>query len=91
MAEGLQLRAKVVEGLDRLSDEQRAVFVLKDLEGWDTEDIAMHLGISRELVRQRLHRAHLGMRGHLVAFAAQVRGSANEKSGTSMRPGGGNP
>ncbi len=91
MAESLQLRAKVVEGLDKLSDDQRAVFVLKDLEGWDTEDIAMHLGISRDLVRQRLHRAHLGMRGHLIAFASQVRGTAIEKSGTSKRLEGGRP
>ena len=73
------------------SDDQRAVFVLKDLEGWDTEDIAMHLGISRDLVRQRLHRAHLGMRGHLVAFAAQVRGTANDGAGPSKRQEGGRP
>ena len=91
MAEHQQLRAKVVEGLDRLSDEQRAVFVLKDLEGWDTEDIALHLGISRELVRQRLHRAHLGMRGHLVAFAAQVRETTKQIAGASRQPGGGRP
>ena len=65
MAEGQQLREKVMEGLGRLSDEQRAVFVLKDLEDWSTEEIAAHLGISRELVRQRLHRARLGMRGML--------------------------
>ncbi|MBL0211751.1 MAG: RNA polymerase sigma factor [Holophagaceae bacterium] len=91
MAERLQLRAKVVEGLDRLSDDQRAVFVLKDLEGWDTEDIAMHLGISRDLVRQRLHRAHLGMRGHLVAFAAQVRGAAQGNVSAPKRTDGGRP
>ena len=91
MAERMQLRAKVVEGLDRLSDEQRAVFVLKDLEGWDTEDIARHLGISRDLVRQRLHRAHLGMRGHLVAFAAQVRGIASEPAVSFKRAEGGRP
>ena len=65
MAEREQLRSKVLEGLDRLSDEQRAVFVLKDLEDWDHEEIARHLGISRDLVRQRLHRARLGMRGFL--------------------------
>jgi RNA polymerase sigma-70 factor (ECF subfamily) len=69
MAEGQQLRAKVMEGLGRLSDDQRAVFVLKDLEDWNTEEIAAHLGISRELVRQRLHRARLGMRGLLQRFA----------------------
>ncbi len=86
MAERLQLRAKVVEGLDLLSDEQRAVFVLKDLEGWDTEDIAMHLGISRDLVRQRLHRARLGLRGHLGAYAAQVRVSASTPVRQGARP-----
>lgn len=68
VAEREQLKAKVLEGLDRLSDDQRAVFVLKDLEDWDTEDIARHLGISRDLVRQRLHRARLGMRGTLERF-----------------------
>ena len=65
MAEHDQLRGMVMAGLDRLSDEQRAVFVLKDLEDWDTEEIAGHLGISRELVRRRLHRARLGMKGIL--------------------------
>lgn len=65
MAEHDQLRGMVLEGLGRLSDDQRAVFVLKDLEDWDTEEIARHLGISRELVRQRLHRARLGMKGIL--------------------------
>jgi RNA polymerase sigma-70 factor (ECF subfamily) len=68
VAEREQLRGKVVEALGRLSDEQRAVFVLKDLEDWDTEDIARHLGISRDLVRQRLHRARLGMRGILERY-----------------------
>ncbi len=68
VAEREQLRGKVLEGLTRLSDEQRAVFVLKDLEDWDTEDIARHLGISRDLVRQRLHRARLGMRGVLEKY-----------------------
>lgn len=73
MAEGRQLRERVQEGLDRLSSDQRAVFILKDLEGWDTEDIARHLGISRDLVRQRLHRARLGLRGCLASYADQVR------------------
>ena len=85
MAEHQQLRTKVVEGLDRLSDDQRAVFVLKDLEGWDNEDIALHLGISRDLVRQRLHRARLGLRGHLGAYAHQVRthkGSSGHPEGS---------
>ncbi len=63
-----QVRERVQEGLNRLSDEQRAVFVLRDLEGMDTEEVATMLGISRGLVRQRLHRARLGLRGILAPF-----------------------
>lgn len=66
--EEAQVRQKVQEGLNRLSDEQRAVFVLRDLEGMDTEEVASMLGISRGLVRQRLHRARLGLRGVLSPF-----------------------
>lgn len=65
-----QVRQKVKEGLNRLSDEQRAVFVLRDLEDMDTEEVASMLGISRGLVRQRLHRARLGLRGVLSPFLA---------------------
>jgi RNA polymerase sigma-70 factor (ECF subfamily) len=69
MAQHLQLRAKVTEGLALLSDDQRAVFVLRDLEGWDTDEVARHLGLSRDLVRQRLHRARIGLRGYLKDFS----------------------
>ena len=63
-----QVRSKIREGLNQLSDEQRAVFILWDLEGMDTNEVARMLGISRGLVRQRLHRARLGLRGILDAF-----------------------
>jgi RNA polymerase sigma-70 factor (ECF subfamily) len=64
-----ELKARVRQGLDRLSDDQRAVFVLRDLEGWDTDEISRHLGITRELVRQRVHRARLALRALLPEFA----------------------
>lgn len=73
-AESEELKARVRAGLDRLSDDQRSVFVLKDLEGWDTDEISCHLGISRELVRQRLHRARLALRALLTDFAPAVKG-----------------
>jgi RNA polymerase sigma-70 factor (ECF subfamily) len=63
-----ELKARVRAGLDRLSDDQRAVFVLRDLEGWNTDEIAHHLGITRELVRQRVHRARLALRAMLPEF-----------------------
>lgn len=64
-----ELKARIQSGLERLSDEQRSVFVLRDLEGWDTDEIAERLGISRDLVRQRLHRARLALRALLADFA----------------------
>lgn len=69
-----ELQARVRAGLDRLSDDQRAVFVLRDLEGWNTEEIASHLGITRELVRQRVHRARLALRALLPEFAPGTEG-----------------
>ena len=63
-----QFRERVQEGLNRLSDEQRAVFIMRDLEGLDTDEVAAKLGISRGLVRQRLHRARLGLRCLLTSF-----------------------
>ena len=74
-AESEELRTRVRAGLDRLSDDQRAVFVLKDLEGWDSDEISRHLGISRELVRQRLHRARLALRALLTDFAPAPKGN----------------
>ena len=71
-----ELRARVRAGLERLSDDQRAVFVLRDLEGWDTQEISERLGITKELVRQRLHRARLALRAVLGDFAPPAQGSA---------------
>ena len=61
-----ELQGRVRAALDRLTDDQRAAFVLKDLEGWETDEIAAKLGISRDLVRQRLHRARLALRSLLA-------------------------
>ncbi len=68
LVEQQQVREKIREGLTRLSDDQRAVFIMRDLEGMDTDEVARALGISRGLVRQRLHRARLGLRGVLEQF-----------------------
>jgi RNA polymerase sigma-70 factor (ECF subfamily) len=68
-AEAAQIRGRIRAALDRLTDDQRAAFVLKDLEGWDTDEIAAKLGIGKDLVRQRLHRARLALRTHLADLA----------------------
>ncbi len=51
--------------LERLPEAYRIPFVLRDLEEIPTADVAAVLGISHALVRQRVHRARLMLRGYL--------------------------
>jgi len=55
--------ATLMEGLvDRLPDAYRAVLVLRDIEGHDTDATAELLGTNRAVVKTRLHRARLALR-----------------------------
>lgn len=60
-----ELRDCLMRALDELPDSQRLVFVLKDLEDWETEDIARHLQLAPGTVRQRLHRARALLQARL--------------------------
>lgn len=50
------------DALDRLSDDHRAVLVMKEIEGFKYEDIAEVLRIPIGTVRSRLHRARVELR-----------------------------
>ncbi|HLO68365.1 MAG TPA: sigma-70 family RNA polymerase sigma factor [Holophaga sp.] len=63
--EQAEMRALILKALDEIPETHRIVFVLKDLEEWETEAIASNLGISLALVRQRLHRARMALQGRL--------------------------
>lgn len=66
--ERAELRAKMMAVLNRMSDAQRAVFILRDLEDWTYEDIAERLGVTQAVVRQRLHRARLFLQERMRPF-----------------------
>ena len=51
--------------LERLPGRYRTPFVLRDLEELPTAEVASVLGLSQALVRQRVHRARLMLRGYL--------------------------
>jgi len=53
------------EALTRLPERYRVPFVLRDLEEVPTAEVAAILGLSHALVRQRVHRARLMLRGYL--------------------------
>lgn len=50
-----------------LSDDDRAVIVLRDIEGLSTKETATVLGISESAAKVRLHRAHARLREAVVA------------------------
>ena len=60
------LAERARDGIARLPDLYRDPFVLRDLEGLGTSDVARILGLEPATVRQRVHRARLMLRGYLA-------------------------
>ncbi len=61
-------REKMMEALDKLPPEYRAVFILRDIEGFSNAETGESLGISVAAVKSRLHRARLALRGMLSGY-----------------------
>lgn len=59
------LRARLERGLEALSGRERAVFVLREVEGLETADVARALGITSITVRRHLGRARDRLRRFL--------------------------
>ena len=53
------------ELLGKLPDDQRAVVLLRDVEGYELHEAASILGIPLGTVKSRLHRAHLQLQNAL--------------------------
>jgi RNA polymerase sigma-70 factor (ECF subfamily) len=60
-----ELREALGVSIDRLSEDFRTVFVLRDVEGLSTAETAESLAIPEETVKTRLHRARRQLRGHV--------------------------
>lgn len=60
-----EIKARMAKTLDLLPEALRVVFVLKDIEDMDTQDIATLLEITPTVVRQRLHRARMFLQARL--------------------------
>jgi RNA polymerase sigma-70 factor (ECF subfamily) len=81
LADGVALRGKVVEALQTLDADHRAVLVLRDIEGFDYRRIAEILGIAIGTVKSRLFRARMAVRDAVTPPIEQ--GSAEQGSGRS--------
>jgi len=67
---GRQLWAHVQEAIKRLPAGQRAVIILRDMEGHEAEEACTLLGISAENQRVLLHRARGRIRKTIDALVA---------------------
>jgi RNA polymerase sigma-70 factor (ECF subfamily) len=57
-----ELRERLLAALAELSQAQREVVLLHDLEGWKHDEIAGHLGLAAGTVRSHLHHARRHLR-----------------------------
>jgi len=64
-----ELARMLEEAVDALPDLYRTTFVLREVEGLATAEVADCLGVSEEAVKVRLHRARLALRRALYARA----------------------
>ncbi|HUQ41567.1 MAG TPA: sigma-70 family RNA polymerase sigma factor [Candidatus Limnocylindrales bacterium] len=67
VASSNELLAVVEDALKTVPEEQRAALLLRDVEGFAYEEIAMMTGVELGTVKSRIHRARLAVRNTLVA------------------------
>jgi RNA polymerase sigma-70 factor (ECF subfamily) len=63
-----ELRERLRQAILDLPEGYRSVLVLRDLEGLDTETVAEALGLGKDVVKMRLHRARGKVRNALEAY-----------------------
>jgi RNA polymerase sigma-70 factor (ECF subfamily) len=61
-----ELRGLLEWAIDRLPDGAREVFVLREVEGLSTAEVAESLGVSEDVVKTRLSRARAALRRGLL-------------------------
>ena len=70
LAQSGEFRAVLDAAVATLSETLRSVFVLRDIEGLSTAEVAEVLGLTETNVKVRLHRARLALREKLSAYFA---------------------
>jgi RNA polymerase sigma-70 factor (ECF subfamily) len=72
-ADSRRTRELVRESIDRLPEIYRSVLLLRDIEGWSTEEAAQLLDIKVDAVKVRLHRARQALRAMIAPrFTGEV-------------------
>lgn len=62
LAQRRETRILIRQAIQQLPHMYRAVLILRDIEGLETNEAAEYLGVSPAAVKTRLHRARLALR-----------------------------
>jgi len=65
---GNEVKIKLQDAINKLPEEYRAVFVLRDVDGLTNEEVGEVLGLSVPAVKSRLHRSRSMLRRKLHRF-----------------------
>jgi RNA polymerase sigma-70 factor (ECF subfamily) len=65
-----QMRRKLWQALNDMPEIYRVPVVLRDLQGFSTEEASEKLGIKEQTLKSRLHRGRLFLRERLAVFAS---------------------
>jgi RNA polymerase sigma-70 factor (ECF subfamily) len=68
---GVQAQSRLNAALEHIAPLDRAVLVLRELQGYTTGETAEHLGLSTAAVKSRLHRARIQLRASLERAQAR--------------------
>ena len=69
--ESQELRRVIQDAIDRLPTALRAVFDVREIQGWSTRQAAKMLGVSEATVKTRLHRARRLLRARVEGYLVQ--------------------
>ena len=73
-----EIRARIDEALGELSDNHRAVLVMRELEGLSYEEMAQAMGCSKGTIMSRLFHARKNMQKRLVDLVDHPAGASEE-------------
>jgi hypothetical protein len=77
------------EGLQRLPEDLRTVFILRDQEGHSNADVAEMLDLTVAAVKSRLHRARIVLRDRLDRYFRDKMTRRDRPRPSRPEPGGG--
>jgi RNA polymerase sigma-70 factor, ECF subfamily len=74
---GREVRDEISRAVNRLPEQYRAVFVLRDVDGLTNQEVGEILNLSVPAVKSRLHRSRLMLRKKLLRYYREYTGRKN--------------